>query len=424
MQNSNSYDVIIIGSGSAGTFLAMQLDPSLKVLIVDKNPEILTKFLMTGAGHANLTNLCDPKSMLTNFIYGSPNFIKYALNQKPNLKLVAWLKDHRLDYELKKETKVHLLANNTTVRKLIKTSLESNPNLTFLFKTSVTKIEPHQEKEYHAVFTDTNQVYYGKNVVVATGGRSFSKATGCTGDGYRLGVQLGHTVTDLFPMGTPITLNQMPLILAQKAGLSLPDCVARVKLDNKLVCCEQNDLMVTHEGLGGPLINRISGYINHNYLVKQPIEVHLDLIANKDQFISHFHQCKRFHELWKNYPQFTKKFINSFYEINQFNAETDLKNLTKQQQKAILDCFFDLKLDLKVRDRFVQNDFEIAICTGGGIATKDIQAQSYESNLVPHLYFIGEVLDVNAKTGGFNLTFCYTSAFCCAQAINRQLLNK
>ncbi len=411
------YQVGIIGAGPSSCFLAMHLDPSIPTIIFDKNPGILTKFLMTGAGHANLTNMCDPTTLLANYVYGQKNFFKYALAQQPNHQLLAWLNSHHLDFEYKKQTKVHLIANNTTVRKHIKNQLDQNPNLTYCLHTPVSQVKYDSDSHTFLLITK-DQVYQVANLVIATGGKSFSKATGCTGDGYVFAQQLGHQVTPLYPMGVGIELSSFPPILDLGAGFSLADCVGKVKINHKVVACETNDLMITHQGIGGPLTRRLSGYLTHNCLAPEPLEVSLDLLDDQASFVKQLQQAKHFHELWKQYPKFNKKFIAHFYELNQVNGETELQNLTKQKINQIIACFFDLKLDVKLPAVFSQKDFEGAINTGGGVNTKEINPMTFESKLISGLYFVGEVLDVNAKTGGFNLTACYASGTCCAHAIN------
>lgn len=410
INNDQKYDVIIIGTGPSGIYLALNLDPRLKVLMIDKNSQILKKFLLSGNGKANITNLCSFEDLLKNMIFGTKHFMYYAFKTHPQSEIMDLVNSFNLPYGFKQnKTKVHLQAENKEFISCIKKLLDQKPNLDYLMNTSVVSVEP--EDNGFKVAT-TNGTMVGQNVVIATGGLSFSKFSGCTGDGYRIAKSFGVKVNKTYPMGIGLSFTQPLMQFINLSGTSISEVNARVYLNKKLIIDETNDLMVTHDGLGGPIIRRISGYVT--YYESDEVSVYLDLIAPK-QLTEYLNQINRLHDLWNLTDKFTKKFIKNFYEQLHLDPMTDVKNLNKKQKQEIIDYFCNIKFE------HINRNFNIeqAINTGGGISTKEINPKTFMVNNVPGLFFIGEVLDVNAKTGGFNLTVCYSSALCCADYLNQ-----
>lgn len=408
--NDQKYDVVIIGAGPAGIYLALNLDPQIKVLIIDKNSQILKKFLLSGNGKANITNLCSFENLLQNMIFGTKNFMYYAFKTHPQSEIMALVQEFSLPYAFKQnQTKVHLLAENKEFIHCVNQVLNQKPLLSYLLNTSVVSVDRVDQGFQVAT---TNGVIEADNVVVATGGLSFSKFSGCTGDGYRIAKSFGIKVNKTFPMGISLSLTRPLKQFLNLSGNSIANINAKVYLNKKLIVQETNDLMVTHDGLGGPIIRRISGYVT--YYEANELEVYLDLL-DQVQLTTQLNQINRLHELWDLSDKFSKKFIRNFYEQLELEPLTDVKNLNKKQKQEIINYFCDIKLD-EINRNF---NIEQAINTGGGISTKEINPKTFMVNHVPGLFFIGEVLDVNAKTGGFNLTVCYSSASCCADYLNQ-----
>ena len=403
------YDVIIIGAGPSACYLAMNLDNELNTLVIDKNDQILKKFLLSGNGKANITNICSHEELLKNMIFGTKNFMYYAFKKHPQTEIIDFLKRHNLDFKQRENTtKLHLLVNNNIFLNEVKKELNAKPNLELSLKTSVVSVEKKEELFYVAT---TNGEFISRNVVVATGGLSFSKFSGCTGDGYRIAKSFKIPVNKTFAMGISLVLNKQLMQFDGLSGTSFSQVRAKLYLNKKIIADETNDLMVTHNGLGGPIIRRVSGYIS--YYENKDLDLYLSLIDEKE-LLDILNKIKRLHELWDFFPQFTKKFIKTFYTNTNLDSLTDVKNLNKITKQSIINYF----VNIHINDIMNKFDVEQAINTGGGINTKYIDPKTFMSTEVKRLYFIGEVLDVNAKTGGFNLTVCYSSALCCCDDIN------
>ena len=408
---SKIYDVIIIGAGPSACYLAMNLDDNLHTLVIDKNNQILKKFLLSGNGKANITNICDHETFLKNMIFGTKNFMYHAFKTHSSTEIVNFLKANNLEYKQRENTtKIHLLVNNPVYVSIIQQHLDKKPNLDLLLKTTVVSIK--KENDLFQV-ASTNGIFNAKNIVVATGGLSFSKFSGCTGDGYRFAKSFNIPVNKTFAMGISLALSEQLKQFTGLSGTSFGNVKAKLFLNKKLLVDENGDMMITHNGIGGPIIRRVSGYIS--YYENEGLDLYLDLIQ-PSELNEVLNKIKRLHEMWDYFPQFTKKFIKNFYDNLNLDSLTDVTNLNKSIKKQIVDYFINIHVDNIVK----KFDVEQAISTGGGINTKHINPKTFMSNEIDGLYFIGEVLDVNAKTGGFNLTLCYSSALCCADDLNKK----
>lgn len=407
------YDVIIVGAGPSGCYLAKKLDSSLRVLMVDKNSQILKKFLLSGNGRANITNTCELDKLLSNMIFGTKNFMYYAFKTHNQQEILNILDNWNLTYQPKgTSTKMHMQDDNAVFVIRMKEELSKNKNLSFLLNTKVTSCK--KENKTFIVET-TNGTFSTSKLVIATGGLSFSKFSGCTGDGYTFAKSFGLNVKPTFPMGISIELEKQLDQFVNLSGTSFKDVRAKLFLNKKLIIDETQDLMVTHNGLGGPIIRRVSGYLSYYQL--ENLDLYLSL-CDKDKLLETLNKIKKLYQLWDEIPIFTKKFTHNFYNSLGLYPETDVKNLTKKIKEEIIEFFIDIKV-LNILKKF---NIEQAINTGGGIDTKQMDPKTFMIKNLENLYFIGEVLDVNAKTGGFNLTVCYSSASCCADDINKKCL--
>ncbi|GAA5414810.1 aminoacetone oxidase family FAD-binding enzyme [Ureaplasma ceti] len=406
------YDVIIIGAGPAGCYLALHLDKNLKVLVIDKNSDIMKKFLLSGNGKANITNCCSFEELLKNMIFGTKNFMYHAFKTHPHTEILQLVDSVGLHYVQKENsTKMHMLSNNQIFINRMKDLLEEHDNLGFSLSTKVVSCRKGKDDLF---YVDTNKdTFVGKNLVIATGGLSFSKFCGDTGDGYRFAKSFNIDVNRTFPMGISLPLEEQLKQFTSMSGTSFSQVTARLYKDKKLIVEETHDMMITHNGLGGPLIRRISGYVT--YWENQGVKVELDLL--KESAVRNaLNKVKTMSEFWKEFEPFSKKFVMNFNERLGLEFKTDVKNLSKAKKQEIVDFFCNIPVE-GIIEKF---DVEQAINTGGGISTKKLNPKNFMSNEIDSLYFIGEVLDVNAKTGGFNLTVCYSSARCCADDINKK----
>lgn len=403
MKQTKHYDVIIIGAGFSGCVAATHLNPKLKVLLLDSNKIILKKFLITGNGNANITNTLPIPNFLNNLIDNN-KFMYSSLNSYGSEKLLDWCTQLGIRSFEKTIHRIHLVDSNDKFKLAVEEKLKSQVNLKLQLETTVDKVFLEANKFYVECGIEE---YSGDALVIATGGISYPK-TGCTGMGYKIAKAFQHCINPTYAIGVGVNISDKKLLALQ--GLSIENVKVGV-MDEKQHCLyeETGDLMVTHFGLGGPVIRRVSGYVSQQLLNHRKVSLNLEVYTPKEVETT-LRQ--------NNYLSQCFKPLNSrlvYYLYDKLGIENDLTtaNLNKVEKQKIIDMFSRLNFPIEsVRD------IEEAINTGGGVITKELDPKTMESKITSNLYFIGEVIDVNPRTNGFNLTVSFATACACANAIN------
>ena len=260
-----------------------------------------------------------------------------------------------------------------------------------------------------------------EKVILATGGKSYPK-TGSTGDGYKMAKDLGHTITSLKPSLVPLTCNGESKRLCQEMqGLSLRNVKVKITENNKVIYEDFGEMLFTHYGISGPIILSASAvlirYKNIDELLKEnKVKIHIDLKPALDEEKLDNRILRDFEEL-KN-KQFKnslglllpKKMVEPMVSIIGIDPEKRINEITKEERKTIVKNLKNLELTI--------NGFrgiEEAIVTKGGISIKEINPKTMESKLIQGLYFAGEIIDLDAFTGGFNLQIAWSTGYAAAQ---------
>ena len=261
------------------------------------------------------------------------------------------------------------------------------------------------------------QIIYGDKVIIATGGKSYS-STGSTGDGYKLAQSVGHTITDINPSLVPLICYEQDLCRSLQ-GLSLKNVQIYMEdiEKNKKIYMDFGEMLFTHFGVSGPIILSSSAHLVRyknikNLLKNKKIILHIDLkpALSKEKLnerilrdFSEFKNKEFKNSLNKLLPQ---KMIDPIIELSNINKYKPVNEITRIERENLVSLIKDLKLTIK--------DFgpiEEAIITSGGINIKEINPKTMESKIVKGLYFAGEVIDVDAYTGGFNLQIAYSTGY-------------
>ncbi len=395
------FDLIIVGGGVSGMFAACSEFNHYKTLVIDKNKAILKKFIMTGKGKSNITNTSDTKVFIDNLIDAN-KFIYPALNKYNSHGIIQLLDNLNIKYHEKTPHRIHLIDANEVFRDKLINYISSHKNVQYRLNDEVIQIIKSNNQYY--VKTKTSE-FMTEHLIIATGGMSFPK-TGSNGFGYKIAKQFGHNICDLYPIGVGFYVNNLDYAILN--GQSLDNVCAKVYWDNKLKYSEVGPLMFTLNGIGGPVIRRVSGYATKYLQNHEACKVEISLI-DESQVMQELNSKKWLKDCFKELShKVIDYFIGDYYK--QYN---DLNNMPKQIKKEICDRLSHWTIDVSKTD-----EIELAINTGGGVDLKQINPNTYESNLVPGLYFIGEVLDVNPRTNGFNITVCYATANKCMEHIS------
>ncbi|MGL4950939.1 MAG: aminoacetone oxidase family FAD-binding enzyme, partial [Mycoplasma sp.] len=319
--------------------------------------------------------------------------------------ILSWCDELNIKYEEKTKHRIHLIDSNEKFRTYLLNEFEKFPNLEFKFETNVKQVS--YENEIYSIKDKSGQIYKSKKLVFATGGLSYIRDE-IFGSGYKLASSFNHTIANTYPIGVGLILKSEWLDIMQ--GVSASDVKVSVYDRNEnLIVEEKGNLMFTHFGLGGPVIRRVSGLISKHLMNNQSVKINLSFME-ENEILKELSRNKRFFHCFKDV---SKKLLFELFDKEDMNHDIDLGNISKVQKSLIIKCL--------TNNEFIINNtqqIQLAINTGGGIKLNEITPNSFESKNYKGLYFIGEILDVNPKSNGFNLTSYYMMARCCADHIN------
>ncbi len=407
------YDAVVVGGGAAGLFCAGQIALKNKsVALIEKNEKVGRKLLITGKGRCNVTNLCDKNELIDSltknkkFMYSAFSMFNaydtfdFFESKGVPLKVergnrVFPVSDKAVDivdclYNFVKEQKVNII-NNTAV------DFEAENGM------------------INAVLLDSGEKVNCKNVVIATGGKSYPK-TGSTGDGYRFAEKFGHTI--IKPIGSLVPVNTDEGLAAMCQGLSLKNTAIKVEdtKSNKIVYTDFGEMLFTHFGLSGPMILSASAHMrekgNSRYKIHIDLKPALDSQKLDNRILRDF--AENSNKILSN--SLTKllpfKIIPAIIKYSGLKPDLVVNQITKEQREALVSSLKDFCFTVTCL-----RDVSEAIVTSGGVDCNEIEPKTMRSKKVNNLYFAGEVIDVDAYTGGFNLQIAFSTAYAAANAI-------
>ena len=412
---------IVIGAGPAGIMAAISAAASGDdVVLLEKNEKIGKKLFITGKGRCNVTNACTRDEFFENIV-SNPKFLYSAFSQFNNLDLMKLIEDNGTPLKTERGNRVFPVSDHSSdIIKALNNALKS-AGVDLRLNTSVKSIITESlendagedlknkglSKRAVGVKTDDGQIIKADKVVIATGGISY-KSTGSTGDGLRWAGDEGHRISTLKPALVPLeTYEKWPFELT---GLSLKNVTLSLLIKDKLKYKEMGEMLFTHFGISGPLVLTSSSIIAGSD--EKDIKVLIDLkpALSDDEF-----DARLIRELKEGNKKDLKNILGNIYpiklglkicELSGVDIYKKCNEITKEERKKILDYTKRLPLTIKGT-----RDFDEAIITHGGVSVKDINPKTMESKLVKNLFFAGEVIDVDAFTGGFNLQIAFSTGY-------------
>lgn len=399
--------VCVIGGGPAGLMAAYTARlEGHQVELFEKNKQLGKKLQLTGHGRCNVTNNCSKDEFFKHVVHNE-KFLYSPFSQFSNLDMIKFLKSNGLPTIEEDHGRMFPGSNSSQDVVLLFVELLRKNNVILHMDEVCTDLLVEDDR---VVGIKTNRGSYSFDVViVATGGKSFV-STGSSGDGYKWAEALDIKVSNLYPGLVSLqTKEDFDL-----AGLSLSNVGIQVKKDKKVLYKECGDILFTHEGLSGPGILVMSSYV----INKDPRRIILDLIPNKSvdevdalllERMSSLSNKQLKHILEMMIP---KRLVQ--YIINQLNIDVNLKanETTKALRRSISELLKCLRFEIV---NFA--GFEQAMITVGGIKTNQIQPQTMETKKIKGLKFAGEVLDLDAQTGGYNLQIAWTTGYVAGSTI-------
>lgn len=393
--------VCVIGGGPSGLMAAYTASlEGHQVELFEKNKQLGKKLQLTGHGRCNVTNNCSKDEFFKHVVHNE-KFLYSSFSQFSNLDMIKFLKSNGLPTIEEDHGRMFPGSNSSQDVVLLFVDLLRKNNVILHMDEACTNVVV-EENRVVGIKTDKG-TYSFDVVIVAAGGKSFV-STGSSGDGYKWAEALDIKVSNLYPGLVSLqTREDFDL-----AGLSLSNVGIQVKKDKKVLYKECGDILFTHEGLSGPGILIMSSYV----INKDPKRIILDLIPNKSvdevdalllERMSSLSNKQLKHILEMMIP---KRLVQ--YIMNQLNIDVNLKanETTKAQRRSISELLKCLSFEIV---NFA--GFEQAMVTVGGIKTNQIQPQTMETKKIKGLKFAGEVLDLDAQTGGYNLQIAWTTGY-------------
>ena len=402
-----SRKVIIIGAGAAGLIAAGKAaERGREVLLVEKNDRVGKKLLISGKGRCNITNNTDIEGLIQN-IPGNGNFLYSSFYTFSNLDLIELLEKEGLETKVERGGRVFPVSDQARDVVQVLQRFAEKRGAALRLQTPVERIEAENGK-VTGVRLKNGSLLEADSVILATGGASYP-GTGSTGDGYRMAQQLGHTVTPLQP-------SLVPLLTAEKwvpelQGLSLRNIsVTFTDMKGRKLYNDFGEMLFTHFGVSGPVILSGSRHIlRYRYRdVKLIIDLKpaLDeetLDARLQRDFEKFSRKQYKNSLDELLPQ---KLIPVIIRLSQIPEDKPVNQITKAERRSLIKLLKEFTLEIAG-----SRPLSEAIVTAGGIVTDEINPSTMESKLVRGLYFAGEVIDVDAYTGGFNLTIAFSTGY-------------
>lgn len=397
----------IIGAGPSGIFTAINLkNENNEVYLIDKNKEIGKKLAITGNGRCNITNIAPYEDFLDNIIRNR-NFMYSSFSKFDNYSLLDFLSDNEIETVVENGGKVFPKSmKSTDVIEMFKDILLEK-KVKFISNTEVESIK----KSNDFVVTTNKGEFDFDYIVLATGGKSYPK-TGSTGDGYTFAKRLGHKIIDQTPSLAPIHISDGFNIKA----LNLRDVTLNVNTNDKAYS-EKGDLLLTKRFLTGPITLKAQARASKDEIT----DTWIDLFPNYSyEFLEGVLLQLLNKNPKKNISNVLKEIINESLAVCildrlEIDINTKANQLEKENRKALIDCLKCLRFKA-----VNSTSFSSAVVTSGGVDLSEINPKTMESKLVYGLYIVGELLDVDALTGGFNLQIAFTTGYAASLAIRER----
>ena len=396
--------VAVIGGGPAGMMAAsVSARNGNTTILIEKNKTLGKKLLITGKGRCNVTNNIPIDEFIKN-VPTNGNFLYSAFYTFTNENLINLLKKLGVETKVERGERVFPVSDKAAdVLNGLKRMLAGYK--VKVYNGQVVDLHINGDKK-KLVFSDKKTLECD-SVIIATGGVSYP-LTGSTGDGYGFARKIGHTVTDIKPSLVPLEFNEK--YVNELMGLSLKNVAVSVYNGNKKIYDDFGEMLFTHYGASGPVILSASSHIknpeNNNYTVSIDMKPALDFKTLDKRILRDFEEAKNKDFINSLDSLLPKKMIPVIVKLSGIDSRTKVNEITKEQRHAFAQLLKNLTFTVK-KFRPVSE----AIVTSGGISVKEINPSTMESKIISGIYFAGEVIDVDAYTGGFNLQIAFSTGY-------------
>ncbi|HHU72866.1 MAG TPA: NAD(P)/FAD-dependent oxidoreductase [Clostridiales bacterium] len=407
--------VFVIGGGPSGMLAAIVAARNgHKVEIFEKNEKLGKKLYITGKGRCNITNACDADTFFSNVVSNS-KFLYRAFHDFNSFDLIDFLQQLGLPVKTERGNRVFPESDkssdviNALKQELIRLKVKVN------YKSEVSDLLINDGSFCGLKLSKDNREYIADSLIVATGGLSYP-TTGSTGDGYEFAKRMGHTITSLNPSLVPIHVREE--YVKELMGLSLKNIEINISSGKKRVYNDFGELLFTHFGVSGPVILSASSYIIPYLNSDKELELSIDLKPALTQeqldnrILRDFEEAKNKH--FKNSLDrlLPNKLIDVIIRLSEIDPEKQVNSITREERLRLVGLLKHLTFHITRLSGYNQ-----AVITKGGINVKEVNPSTMESKIINNVYFVGEVLDLDALTGGFNLQIAWSTAYLAGNSI-------
>lgn len=404
--------VLIIGGGASGLMAAaVSAKRGCNVTVIEKNARPARKVMITGKGRCNVTNACFDINELISNVPKNPRFLYSAFSSFMPYDTMALFEELGVPLKIERGNRVFPVSDKAVdiVDALVKYARQSGAEI---INASVKALEI-EGNHINAVILDNCERIECDALAICTGGKSYPQ-TGSTGDGYVFAKAAGHTVTELKPSLVPLVCSNN--FIPSLQGLSLQNISIKLINGDKTIYSDFGEMLFTHFGVSGPVILSASAHMDKPrdkaYKLVIDLKPALDEKTLDKRIQRDFEENKNkdfINSLSKLLPN---KIIPTIVKLSGIQPSAKCNQITREERMGLVNLLKNFTVDI--------TDFrpiEEAVITSGGVNVKEIDPKTMKSKLVDNLYFAGEVIDVDAYTGGFNLQIAFSTGYVCGNSI-------
>lgn len=401
---------VIIGGGPAGLMAAAEsAKAGNEAVIIEKMPKCARKLMITGKGRCNVTNACFDLNELISNVPQNPRFLYSAFSEFMPYDTIAFFEELGVKTKIERGNRVFPASDKAS--DIVDALVKNAENHGVAFIHSAAKSFEMKNGRIAAVVLSNGEKIECSSVAVCTGGKSYS-STGSTGDGYILARSVGHNITKIKPSLVPLVCSNN--FIPRLQGLSLKNVAIRLYQNEKQIYSDFGEMLFTHFGISGPVVLSASSHIRSvekgSLRLVIDLKPALDFSALDKRILRDFSQ-----ELNRDFINslsalLPKKLIPVIVDLCGIEPSRKVNAVTKEERRRLVELIKNFSVD--ITDFY---DIEAAVVTSGGVDVKEINPKTMQSRLVDNLFFAGEVIDVDAYTGGFNLQIAFSTGVLCGR---------
>lgn len=408
--------VIVIGGGPAGMFAAyFAAKNGHSVTLLEQNEKLGKKLYITGKGRCNITNASDMEELFKN-VCSNAKFLYSAFYSYTNEQVIEFFEEHGLPTKIERGNRVFPVSDRSSdvIATLAKTLKEAGVVVKLYTRVSELITVGTEDKEIKGVRLENGEKISADAVILATGGISYP-STGATGDGYRMAEELSHKIVEPTPSLVPFEVKED--YAKELQGLSLKNVAIQIMDEKKVLYKDFGEMLFTHFGVSGPMILSASAMIKPANF-QSPKKLYIDLKPALDEDTLDKRVLREFEEAknkqFKNsiHKLLPTKMVPVIIELSGIDPDKKVNEISKEERKNLVKLLKAMPLTITGL-----RGFKEAIITKGGVSVKDVNPSTMESKKVKNLYFCGELLDLDAMTGGYNLQIAWSTGYLAGNSI-------